>query len=247
MLQRTLPAGCIAPCLPTKTDKLPSGGQWLHEIKHDGAVDRRPRSHHLRHRARFREFCGAVRAIQRSGVMRTSASDCRAIGFVSRAPSETVPVGLSGTWERLQPRPGNHGRQLSCSGCANLAVAQPRPGLIQQRRNGGARVRFENAVVRGEGSKYRTRRRHVQSRHVAAVQILRAVCRGRRAVPASRHAARPRRTGAGDLFAAQARLGKPPIRRTARRRLRHARPVARRYRPHHEGHAMDAPMLRGTK
>ncbi len=42
MLQRTLPAGCIAPCLPTKTDKLPSGGQWLHEIKHDGAVDRRP-------------------------------------------------------------------------------------------------------------------------------------------------------------------------------------------------------------
>jgi bifunctional non-homologous end joining protein LigD len=36
MLQRTLPAGFIAPCLPTKTDKLPSGGQWLHEIKHDG-------------------------------------------------------------------------------------------------------------------------------------------------------------------------------------------------------------------
>jgi ATP-dependent DNA ligase len=24
------------PCLPTKTDKLPSGSQWLHEIKHDG-------------------------------------------------------------------------------------------------------------------------------------------------------------------------------------------------------------------
>jgi bifunctional non-homologous end joining protein LigD len=36
MLQRTIPAGFIAPCLPTKTDKLPSGGQWLHEIKHDG-------------------------------------------------------------------------------------------------------------------------------------------------------------------------------------------------------------------
>jgi ATP-dependent DNA ligase len=33
---RTLPAGFIAPCLPTKTDKLPSGSQWLHEIKHDG-------------------------------------------------------------------------------------------------------------------------------------------------------------------------------------------------------------------
>ena len=36
MLQRTLPAGFIAPCLPTKTDKLPSGSRWLHEIKHDG-------------------------------------------------------------------------------------------------------------------------------------------------------------------------------------------------------------------
>jgi bifunctional non-homologous end joining protein LigD len=33
---RTLPAGFIAPCLPTKTDRLPTGGQWLHEIKHDG-------------------------------------------------------------------------------------------------------------------------------------------------------------------------------------------------------------------
>jgi ATP-dependent DNA ligase len=30
------PPGHIAPCLPTKTDKLPSGSQWLHEIKHDG-------------------------------------------------------------------------------------------------------------------------------------------------------------------------------------------------------------------
>ena len=36
MLQRTLLAGFIAPCLPTKTDKLPSGSEWLHEIKHDG-------------------------------------------------------------------------------------------------------------------------------------------------------------------------------------------------------------------
>jgi len=34
MLQRTLPAGFIAPCLPTKTEKLPSGSEWLHEIKH---------------------------------------------------------------------------------------------------------------------------------------------------------------------------------------------------------------------
>src|SRR2546430_16586011 len=36
MSQRSFPAGFIAPCLPTKIDKLPSGSQWLHEIKHDG-------------------------------------------------------------------------------------------------------------------------------------------------------------------------------------------------------------------
>jgi ATP-dependent DNA ligase len=33
---RTLPTGFIAPCLPTKAHTLPSGGLWLHEIKHDG-------------------------------------------------------------------------------------------------------------------------------------------------------------------------------------------------------------------
>jgi hypothetical protein len=36
LYQRTVPAGFIAPCLPTKTDTPPSGGLWLHEIKHDG-------------------------------------------------------------------------------------------------------------------------------------------------------------------------------------------------------------------
>ena len=37
---RALPAGFIAPCLPTKTDKMPSGGEWLHEIKHDHQISR---------------------------------------------------------------------------------------------------------------------------------------------------------------------------------------------------------------
>jgi bifunctional non-homologous end joining protein LigD len=36
MLQRTLPAGFIAPCLPTKAQEPPSGELWWHEIKHDG-------------------------------------------------------------------------------------------------------------------------------------------------------------------------------------------------------------------
>src|SRR5262245_45189389 len=33
MLQRTLPAGFIAPCLPTKTDKLPSARTLINEHK----------------------------------------------------------------------------------------------------------------------------------------------------------------------------------------------------------------------
>jgi bifunctional non-homologous end joining protein LigD len=34
--KHTLPAGFIAPCLPTFGPHPPSGGLWLHEIKHDG-------------------------------------------------------------------------------------------------------------------------------------------------------------------------------------------------------------------
>src|SRR5271166_1982527 len=33
---RALPAGFIAPCLPTSAPQAPSGEPWLHEIKHDG-------------------------------------------------------------------------------------------------------------------------------------------------------------------------------------------------------------------
>ena len=31
-----VPAGFIAPCLPTSAPQPPSGALWLHEIKHDG-------------------------------------------------------------------------------------------------------------------------------------------------------------------------------------------------------------------
>jgi ATP-dependent DNA ligase len=36
LLLRTLPAGFIAPCLPMKAPRPPSGPLWLHEVKHDG-------------------------------------------------------------------------------------------------------------------------------------------------------------------------------------------------------------------
>jgi bifunctional non-homologous end joining protein LigD len=33
---RALPAGFVAPCLPSSAPQPPSGEGWLHEIKHDG-------------------------------------------------------------------------------------------------------------------------------------------------------------------------------------------------------------------
>ena len=33
---RTLPAGFIAPCLPSSAPQPPNGEDWVHEIKHDG-------------------------------------------------------------------------------------------------------------------------------------------------------------------------------------------------------------------
>ena len=33
---RALPAGFVAPCLPSSAPRPPSGDGWLHEIKHDG-------------------------------------------------------------------------------------------------------------------------------------------------------------------------------------------------------------------
>ena len=44
-----LPAGFVAPCLPTKAAQPPYGGLWLHEIKHDGfRVIARKDNNHVR-------------------------------------------------------------------------------------------------------------------------------------------------------------------------------------------------------
>jgi bifunctional non-homologous end joining protein LigD len=36
MYTRLVPAGFVAPCLPSPADRPPSGPGWVHEIKHDG-------------------------------------------------------------------------------------------------------------------------------------------------------------------------------------------------------------------
>ena len=72
MLQRTLPAGFVAPCLPTKTDQLPSCGEWLHEIKHDGfriiaARMARPGNDLTREQAHNRQGSRVLRCVVISG------------------------------------------------------------------------------------------------------------------------------------------------------------------------------------
>jgi bifunctional non-homologous end joining protein LigD len=48
--KHTLPAGFIAPCLPTSSPHSPSDGLWLHEIKHDGfRVIARKKDKRVRH------------------------------------------------------------------------------------------------------------------------------------------------------------------------------------------------------
>jgi ATP-dependent DNA ligase len=54
--ERTLPAGFIAPCLPTKAERPPSGEMWLHEIKHDGF------------RMMVRRDAAGVRLLTRNGI-----------------------------------------------------------------------------------------------------------------------------------------------------------------------------------
>jgi len=55
MLQHTLPAGFIAPCLPSPAARQATGSQWIHEIKHDG------------YRTMARRHCTGARLLTRNG------------------------------------------------------------------------------------------------------------------------------------------------------------------------------------
>jgi ATP-dependent DNA ligase len=71
--ERTLPAGFIAPCLPTKAERPPSGEMWLHEIKHDGF------------RVIARKDGTQVRLYSRPGCARDPASSMARPWFVTAA------------------------------------------------------------------------------------------------------------------------------------------------------------------
>src|SRR5262252_10420746 len=142
MLQRPLPAGFIAPCLPTKTDKLPCGRQWLHEIKHDGfriiarktgaqvRLYSRPGNDLTR---RFPLFVEAlVRLRSRSCVIDCEAVACNNNG-VACLPSGTAriePVVLPSTVARVE---GLVGRR-DLPGATNAVEAVKPKGLHQVNR-----------------------------------------------------------------------------------------------------------------
>jgi hypothetical protein len=76
---RALPAGFIAPCLPSLARQPPSGELWLHEIKHDGF------------RVIARKEGKRVRLYSRPGNDLTSgeAGSRRGLGSVARQKRET--------------------------------------------------------------------------------------------------------------------------------------------------------------
>jgi ATP-dependent DNA ligase len=86
-----LPAGFIAPCLPTKTTQLPSGGQWLHEIKHDGF------------RIIGRKSNGRVRLYSRPGNDFTRRFPLIGLeGIVSKRKDSAYRSGRSPDWLKLK-------------------------------------------------------------------------------------------------------------------------------------------------
>jgi hypothetical protein len=87
MLQRTLPAGFIAPCLPTKATTLPSGRLWIHEIKHDGL-----RLLARKDGERVRLFSVAAAAVAAEG------------RFPMKTVAEVISVSRSNLADRLQER-----------------------------------------------------------------------------------------------------------------------------------------------
>jgi ATP-dependent DNA ligase len=76
---RTLPAGFIEPCLPTKASTPPSGGLWVHEIKHDGF------------RMMVRRDAAGVRLLTRRGE-----------GIVSKRKGSPYRSGRSPDWLKMK-------------------------------------------------------------------------------------------------------------------------------------------------
>ena len=117
---RTLPAGFIAPCLPTKTDKLPSGSDWLHEIKHDGfRVIARKLSVVFRMNS-IASVCSAVQSAGSRGYATLDQLESQAWitnpPAAARVPYTTQPLPVARPYREGKPRLEVKGAARSRSG-----------------------------------------------------------------------------------------------------------------------------------
>jgi ATP-dependent DNA ligase len=74
--------GFIAPCLPSKVERPPSGPRWVHEIKHDG------------YRLMLRRDGSRVRCFTRNGHVCRMGLE----GIVSKRTDAPYRSGPSKTW-----------------------------------------------------------------------------------------------------------------------------------------------------
>jgi hypothetical protein len=136
MLQRTLPAGFIAPCLPTKAATLPSGRLWLREIKHDGfriiarKSDGRVRLYSRPGNDFTRRFTLIVETLARLH-LRSCIIDVEAVACDGKRPEGIVskrarPIAPSGAAGREEGRPRGLGMSyLSITDTVTLTSDTP--------------------------------------------------------------------------------------------------------------------------
>src|SRR5262245_5064511 len=106
----TLPAGCIEPCLPTKTNTLPSGGLWVHEIKQS---DNRPTvSGHPR------TFFHSPKPRKPAPALTLSSSDRMCLGHYRTRRDKPFLAGsvTSRTSERYHAPPADRPFRRDCEG-----------------------------------------------------------------------------------------------------------------------------------
>jgi hypothetical protein len=90
MLQRAFPTGFIAPCLPTKIDKLPSGDLWLREIKHDGRL----LAPHCKHIARSEAQTLRARRLQVPELALVRVPDAATMGSPDSSDNKQTVIRL---------------------------------------------------------------------------------------------------------------------------------------------------------
>jgi bifunctional non-homologous end joining protein LigD len=106
--RRQPPAGFIAPCLPIVDDRIPTGSQWVHEIKWEG------------YRIIASRGAGRVRLWSRNA-NDWSASFPQIVAALDQLPVESVTLDGEAVWLREDGRP-DFNRLRTRHGCADACL-----------------------------------------------------------------------------------------------------------------------------